>query len=90
EGNDVLFEVSDNGAGINNARLKSIQNVLNKHTLIDLDSANGFGLFNVNQRIWMHFGDDYGITILSSPQTGTTVRLKIRITEQDSSAVLTD
>lgn len=77
EGSSVLFEVSDNGAGIPDAKLQAIRSLLADHTETDSDSENGFGLYNVNQRIWLHFGDGYGITIDSEVMAGTTVRLKI-------------
>ncbi len=73
----VLFEVKDNGSGIPKNRLVSIQNLLAKRTQIDENPGNGFGLFNVNQRIWLHFGDGYGITLESDAETGTTVRIRI-------------
>lgn len=68
----VLFEISDNGEGIENNRLKAIQGALRKHITMDdeqgdiknsINTGSGFGLFNVNQRIWLHYGDNYGITI---------------------------
>lgn len=73
----ILFSVSDNGQGIPAKRLQIIKNVLAKRTQIDENSGNGFGLFNVNQRIWLHFGDGYGVTIDSIIDFGTTVSLRI-------------
>lgn len=73
----VLFTVSDNGAGMQEDRLEAIQRVLAKHTPIDEDSSNGFGLFNVSQRVWLHFGDGYGVTIASKAGSGTTVCIRI-------------
>jgi two-component system, sensor histidine kinase YesM len=98
DNDSILFEISDNGEGIQNDRLQAIQSALGKHTVIDgepVDSRNsrstgsGFGLFNVNQRIWLHFGDGFGITIDSVAQnsgkennstgSGTVVRIRIPI-----------
>jgi two-component system sensor histidine kinase YesM len=42
-----------------------------------MDSENGFGLYNVNMRIWMQFGDGYGVTLESTEGNGTTVIIKI-------------
>jgi two-component system sensor histidine kinase YesM len=77
EENSVLFEVSDNGAGIPGERLNAIQKVLTKHTQIVDSSLNGFGLLNVNQRIWMQFGEGYGIIIDSVVGIGTIVHIRI-------------
>jgi two-component system, sensor histidine kinase YesM len=77
DNNSILFEISDNGEGIENNRLKAIQSALEKHITIDgeqadiknsINTGSGFGLFNVNQRIWLHFGDGFGITIDSFTQ----------------------
>lgn len=73
----VLFEVSDNGRGIPPERVRAIRSILADHTLLDAESESGFGLFNVNQRIWLHYGEGYGITIDSAEGEGTTVRVTI-------------
>lgn len=73
----IVFEVSDNGDGIGNEKLEFIQKMMVDHTQLDGDSGNGFGLYNVNMRIWMQFGDGYGVTIENADQAGTTVRIKI-------------
>lgn len=73
----VIFEVSDNGKGIDKERLEVIQKILASHTQVDMDSISGFGLYNVNMRIWMQFGEGYGATLSSSDGSGTTVRIKI-------------
>ncbi|HEY5583321.1 MAG TPA: histidine kinase [Ruminiclostridium sp.] len=77
EKSDIIFEVTDNGPGIEKDRISAISNALEKHIQIDENSANGFGLFNVNKRIWMHYGDGYGITINSRIGIGTVVYIKI-------------
>lgn len=76
DGGAVLFEITDNGPGIPKERLATLRSLLNDHTL-ESDGDNGFGLYNVNQRIWLHFGDGYGIEFDEQTQTGTTVRVKV-------------
>jgi two-component system sensor histidine kinase YesM len=75
--NAIIMKVSDNGAGIPYERLEIIRNVLSRRTQIDNVSTDGFGLFNVNQRIWMQFGEGYGIEIDSIKGKGTDVSIKI-------------
>lgn len=81
ENNSVLFEVTDNGTGISKTKLEEIHDFLADHTEIDSDSENGFGLYNVNQRIWLHYGDGYGITLDSNLGVGTTVQIRLPFIE---------
>jgi two-component system sensor histidine kinase YesM len=74
---DIIFEVSDNGKGIDKDKLHAIQALLANPTQIYADSGNGFGLYNVNVRLWMQYGDPYGVTLESSKEAGTAVRIKI-------------
>lgn len=76
---DIIFEVSDNGNGIGKDRLKAIQALLANHSQVYMDSGNGFGLYNVNMRLWMQYGEQYGVTLESSEESGTTVRIKIPV-----------
>jgi two-component system sensor histidine kinase YesM len=85
DGESVLFEVTDNGPGIPLSKIQAIHNLLADHT-IDSESENGFGFYNVNQRIWLHYGDGYGITIdeSSSLDMGTTVKIRIPLIKSGS------
>lgn len=64
---DTLFYVvSDDGAGADEAELNSL--------LAKVEEGNrGFGIKNVNDRIKIYFGNDYGIQFRTSPGEGTTV-----------------
>ena len=39
--------------------------------------GGGYGIYNVQQRIQVYYGKQYGLTIHSIPQKGTTVLIKI-------------
>lgn len=39
--------------------------------------GSGVGLVNVNRRIQLFFGQEYGITVESEPDEGTTVRIRM-------------
>ena len=39
--------------------------------------ASGVGLVNVNRRIQIYFGSEYGLNIQSEPDEGTTVTIRI-------------
>ncbi len=68
EQNILIYEVHDNGIGTDD---KQIQEVLEMP--YQKKSNLGFALKNVNDRIKLHFGEEFGITFTSSPETGTTV-----------------
>lgn len=66
--------VSDNGLGINEERLKEVLLNINKR---DESEKSSFGLYNVNERIKLDFGDEYGINIESTYKEGTKVIIKL-------------
>jgi len=83
-GNDVFFEVSDNGAGIPPNRLKVIQENLAQATIAELSDfpepgLRGVALQNIQRRVRTRFGDGYGVTIDSDFGGGTTVTLSMPV-----------
>ena len=71
---NIVFSVSDNGYGIKPTVLKGI---LDK----EAQGSSGVGLKNVNERIKICYGNDYGIEITSELDVGTTVYITIPIVE---------
>ncbi|TVY03304.1 sensor histidine kinase [Cohnella terricola] len=66
EDGQLVYRISDDGIGADEAELLSL---LNK-----VESANrGFGIKNVNDRIQLLFGPDYGLQFQTSPGHGMTV-----------------
>ncbi len=68
---ETLFLVSDNGYGIKPETLKGILKREPKH------EQSSVGLKNVNERIKLYFGEDYGVQIESELEKGTTVTIRI-------------
>ena len=68
--NKVLIKITDNGVGIAPDKLKN---------LLHPDSGNTshLGLNNVNRRIKLTFGSEYGISISSIPFVQTSVMIEI-------------
>ncbi|WP_173917218.1 sensor histidine kinase [Halobacillus sp. Marseille-Q1614] len=68
--------VSDNGPGIEEDKLESIYRGLIK------SKSSGIGINNINERIKMMYGEDYGITIKSEAGKGTEVVIKVPFTNE--------
>lgn len=70
--NKIIYRVSDNGYGIKPEVLKSILSQEPKSA-----HSSGVGLKNVNERIKLCYGSEYGIEIESELDVGTTVIISI-------------
>jgi len=75
EDGKLKIVIKDNGPGIEEEKLQSIQKNLNKQDYFTRES--GVGLTNVHARIKMLFSDTYGITIESKQSIGTTVTIRL-------------
>jgi len=69
DGDDVIIDVADDGCGF----VVSDDFWTKKN-----DKPNGYGLFNVNERIKLEYGEGYGLTVSSQVGVGTTVTVKIK------------
>lgn len=76
EGEDVLFRVSDDGIGMSQEQVAELlQNEPSDRT--------GIGIKNVNDRLRIYFGPQYGLSIKSVPDEGTTVTIRMpRVPEE--------
>lgn len=73
DNNLILFDIIDNGIGMDSAQVTSLNGYIN-----DLnEDFKSIGLKNVNMRVKLYYGETYGITILSTMNEGTTVRIVI-------------
>ncbi|RLB13971.1 MAG: transcriptional regulator [Deltaproteobacteria bacterium] len=71
---DLSISVKDNGVGMNRDVVRS---VFSKETADLGKVGGGIGLRNINQRLERVYGPQYRLRIRSSPQKGTSVRMKI-------------
>jgi two-component system, sensor histidine kinase YesM len=74
--NLLIVKITDNGNGMNADQLKELNNRINSASL---DSTSSIGLYNINQRIKLLYGSEYGITFSSQLNEGTTVTLIIPV-----------
>ncbi|QJD84718.1 cache domain-containing sensor histidine kinase [Cohnella herbarum] len=65
----IMIAIKDNGRGIAKSRRQQLARQLNLRDF----KPDGIGLFNVNQRIRLKFGADYGLKIRSKQGIFTTV-----------------
>lgn len=72
KGDNIVFTVSDDGVGMEEEELKSLQQQI---LLPCQETEKGFGLANVNERIRMNYGSEYGLTIESKKGKGTMVTI---------------
>ena len=70
----IYFEIRDTGVGMSQEDLASIRNKLTRPCK---ETDSGFGLANVNERIRMNYGPEYGVTIDSVQGEGTWVQIVI-------------
>ena len=76
--NTIVFEISNSGTGLDDARLRQVQNSLNSDGV--LSSGRQIGMKNVNNRIKLMFGEQYGCSIAST-DAKTTVTITIPVVE---------
>lgn len=70
----VIIEVSDNGQGIPADKLRELLAKLEKN---DTSSGKSIGLTNVNKRIKMYHGEQYGLTVETTFGHGTAIRITL-------------
>lgn len=70
-GEDLEIAIKDNGPGIETGQLEGIYRGEIR------SKSSGIGLNNINERIKMMYGDDYGLEIDSEVGAGTSVRIRL-------------
>jgi two-component system sensor histidine kinase YesM len=75
----ILFEISDNGIGIPSAKLNEIAESLRRIESSDFPAPglHGVALTNIQRRIRISCGEQYGIAVASRNGEGTTVTVTL-------------
>ena len=79
-GEVIFLTVQDNGMGMEDESLRSIQGSLSGRRELtgrNRDRTVNIGLANVNNRIKLNYGNEYGIMIKSEAGIGTEVVIKM-------------
>lgn len=71
---NLLFEVRDNGIGMDSGVLKR----LNEGNF-DYDAKSGYGLKNVNDRLQLYYGTEYRLSAISRRNEGTSIFVRVPI-----------
>jgi sensor histidine kinase YesM len=71
--NLLLLTISDTGSGMDAETLKQVQSLLSTPE----NATNHIGLFNVQRRIKLLYGEKYGLTVESGQGEGTVVRIRL-------------
>lgn len=81
----LIVNVQDDGLGISHVRLVEInQALVNGQAEIDQEQTSlRIGLINVNERIRLNFGPDYGLRVYSTKGIGTTVEITLPLITEE-------
>ena len=80
DGSKLYVCIFDNGTGMSR---KKLMEVTSRLTTPIKNSEHGVGLYNVNNRIQLFYGSEYGITIKSKEHFGTCVTITIPLLYQE-------
>ncbi len=75
----LVFTVVDNGVGMSPDRLDYLKDLLENRKNNDDYSRgtnDGYGLFNINERIKLSYGSSFGVSISSEAEIGTVVEIR--------------
>jgi len=75
---DILIYIADNGEGIKKEDLNEIKYTIKNNN----NYSKHIGIYNVQKRLSLIYGDDYGIDIISEEGIGTCSIIKIPIKEK--------
>lgn len=69
----IIIDVTDSGIGMSEKEVKDLNDNLNKKS----NKLKSYGIKNVNERIKIFFGKEYGLKFFSEFEKGTHVQIKI-------------
>lgn len=72
---ELLLTVTDDGAGMDEETLERVRQRIRQRS--PEKSGASIGMTNVDHRIRLNYGNDYGLEIESTPEIGTTVTLRL-------------
>ncbi len=82
----LIIRISDDGVGMDEQTLARLNRRLGRDgkTLVEnQEKKGGIALVNVNNRIHLIFGEEYGMHVYSVPQRGTDVEITVPVVTND-------
>lgn len=73
----IILAMRDNGVGMPEEQAKAI--LTGEHI------SRGYGVQNIDKRIKLYYGQEFGLTYYSLPKKGTTVVIKLQALKEDGS-----
>lgn len=80
DGESILLMVSDDGAGMSAKRQHEVQARLDSGTISPSNEKGGVGLTNVQCRLRLYYGPQYGLALQSEEGAGTIVSIRVPCT----------
>ena len=74
ENQDVYLQVCDSGSGMSQEKIDEMNQSISRH-----DETFGYGVRNVNKRIELLFGKEYGLRFFKNEFGGVTVEIHLPI-----------
>lgn len=82
EGKDIVLEVRDNGTGMDEQELREVFTKKESKS-----STGGVGVYNVQNRLQLYYGKEYGLEYISKKGEGTVVKITIPTAEEDTNEI---
>ena len=76
---DVRITISDNGCGMDEMALATLRRDIEEK---NPEKKESIGLYNINQRIKLCYGEQYGMEVQSELEKGTSVSITISMKTQ--------
>jgi two-component system LytT family sensor kinase len=70
----VVLEVEDDGVGMDPARVAGL---LAREPQATGSDGHGYGVFNIDRRVRLRYGDSAGLRFVTAPGSGTRVSIRI-------------
>ncbi len=92
EGGCLMIYISDNGNGMSNSQVEELNASFRAVSPADPEKTeniftDSIGLNNVNSRLQLKFGNEYGLSVVSEIDQGTCVSLRLPLNPKEGDAV---
>lgn len=75
-GDDLIITVADNGVGMSAETLRAVRESLNDNIRL---TSRHIGVNNVQMRVKIIFGNEYGVSVSSAEYEGTVFTIKLPV-----------